>query len=186
MEKYIRKFPEMAFSADHFENSVIKPYALNIVKHFIKLKLCDKSFSDLFDKDLYPFIVQYKGYWIDDIFDFIKAMFNDMQESSIAKKDKSRVSKEELYLSCIDNVFILLSSQNEALKAIKDGTTKFKNHDEVVDKAKRFLAKTRLREFDWIMDCYFFLYELSPTRNAILDNDAIKEAYDKFIKNFSK
>ena len=181
MKKLQRYQPlfEMAFSPEKYEESLIQPQLLNIVKHFIKYKLTDSSFSNQIDKRIYVHCFKYKDTWKKQIRMLINSLFNDMNTSSVKKKKEL---KEDLYLSALENVLPLLSAKRETSQAVKDAVGKHKDFNDLKEIIGDFFIEYNIKTFEWILDILLFLKEIQPKKNIMPSTEFINEKLEKLFK----
>lgn len=173
---------EMAYKKEAYEQKIITPNMLNFIRHMIKLKLCDETYGNLFDKNLSIFAKKYQIDWMHQAAHLCGVLFRKLNEAQIDKPG----TKEKSYLSVLDNMKSEIDNPYGAKQAIKDATTKFKYKDNVKDNFEKYSIYNLVEDEAWFKEIIQFLFSLKPIVNfCIIENEA-KEKATHFISEFIK
>jgi len=180
MEKQKRYQPlfEMSFYLRDYENKIILPLMMKAFKHFIKYKLADRVFADKIDIRIYPHCIKHKKYWTEEIGRIISSLFKGVERTSIKNKNSN---KEEAYLSILENIRAMLTSDDQAIYAARDALSKHKENDDIRIKIDRFFIKNNASDMIFISRVYSFFEEIKPIRNSIIDGQIVNEKLEKLF-----
>jgi hypothetical protein len=96
MEPKLRRYTpmilkEMAYKQYDFEQKILTVYMVNFYEDLVKLKLCDKAFSNIFNKNLYAHAKPYENDWKKQGIGLCKTLFNKMRTKKIDKNNPRRL-----------------------------------------------------------------------------------------------
>jgi hypothetical protein len=171
---------EMSFSLRDYENKIILPLMMKAFKHFIKYKLTDKFFADKIDMRIYSHCIKYKEHWAKEIKTIMPSLFKIIKKASIKNKNSS---KEEAYLSILENTVIMLTSDDQAIYAVRDATSEHKKKEDIRRKIDSFFIENDASDMKFILEVYNFFKEIKPIKNLMVVEDS--EVQEKLKKVFT-
>lgn len=172
---------EMAYKQYDFEQKVLTVYMVNFYEDLVKLKLCDKLFSDVFDKKLYVHAKPYESDWKKQGISLCKTLFNKMRTKKIDKPG----NMQKAFISVLENMDTEMIQRNHGVyNAISRATSDFKNKDIVLKKVEDWIKLSDLDTMSWFTSIAEFLIRLIPDHNIIPDEKIVEKEVTKFINNF--
>lgn len=162
---------EMSHSKERYHH-LLSIHMVNLVKHFIKLKLTTSIGNDIYEKlTLYTF--SYREYWVKEI------RFSFLNDSSIKGG-----SKEKIYLDVLENIPSEIDSIFE--EAFTSALSEYKQLKIAKMALTDYWLENDISHSAWVNDILNFFQNICPLKNEVISKEDAGECVEDFIDQFLK